>query len=86
MKRITTLHIEGETFEVIQHDCGQYCSINHKYLDDKGRLLTSLNGLDMMASDTLTECIERTTNSVKINNLIYGGMSFIDAYKQVYNL
>ena len=86
MKRITTLHVEGETFEIIKHDSGYYCAINHKYLDDKGCLKVTLNGLDTMASETKSECIERATNKVRITHLMDAGLSFEDAFNKVYGL
>lgn len=85
MKKITTLHIEGKKFEIVKHS-GFYCAVNHAYLDDNGCLTQALNGLQLMASHTLNECIDRVTKSIKIENLQKEGKSLEDALKIAYNL
>lgn len=52
----------GETYAVVRGDDGYLRAINHKYLDNEGRLTKQLNGLDMFVStvdNTLDGMIRR---------------------------
>jgi hypothetical protein len=85
MKRITTLHVEGHAFEIVYYK-NYYCAIDHKYIDDDGRLTQQLNGLQTFASKTKQECIDRACKYIQIEQMQNEGFTFEDAFKQVYNL
>lgn len=62
MKRITTVLIHDNVFEIVKNTDGVYCAINHKYLDSNGCLTKRLDGFDMFVStidNTLSGLINR---------------------------
>ena len=83
MKRITTLVVREEKFEIV-HYMDRYCAINTKYIEN-GRLVKQLNGLQMHARNTLAECIDETRMSVEVKYMVDElGMTIEDAIKEYY--
>ncbi len=85
MEVLTTLQVRGKTFYVVKNG-NYFCAIDTEYLDEDGRLKQTLNGLQMHANKSMPQCIEETRASVEIEYRIGEGMSFEDAFRDVYNL
>lgn len=62
---------------------GRFVAIEDKYIDDKGCCTERLNGIQMYASRTLQECMQRVSDQVQVDALIASGMEPLEAIKQV---
>ena len=82
-KRITTLHYKGRTFEIV-FDGKYYLAIEHCFLDEKGRLTKTLDGLDMCADEELENTIARVERRADVDELEAQGMDRTQAVLEVY--
>lgn len=81
MKNITTLVYKGRTFEIVKKD-GFYLAVEDKYLTD-GIMNTTLNGLQMNASEELGRCINQTKNAVELDEYMEQGFTREEAVCKV---
>lgn len=82
---IKNYHYRNNDYVIIAH-CGYYCAINTNDIDDNGKLIRELNGLQMFASDTVKECIERVNNSIDFDYYLECGYSKGEAMCLVHHL
>lgn len=85
MKNITTLVVRDRQFEIVLKD-EYYCAVEDKYIDADGRLNTTLNGLQMHASESLEQCIEITRSCVEVEYLEANGYTWREAMAKVMNV
>ena len=62
---------------------GRYVAIEDKYIDENGCCNTQLNGIQMHASKTLEDCMNRVSSQVKVDALVEAGMEPLEAIMQV---
>lgn len=62
---------------------GRYVGIEHKHIDKNGCMKVALNGLQMFASRSLEECMNRINNQIEVDELVASGMDTLDAIRQV---
>ena len=74
----------GRSFTIIKKD-GFYLAIEDKYITD-GKMNTSLNGLQMRASEKLEQCIDAVNKSCDIEYYKSQGMSKAEAFAKAFNL
>lgn len=74
----------GRSFTIIKKD-GFYLAIEDKYITD-GKMNTSLNGLQMKASEKLGQCIDAVKKSCDIEYYETQGMSKAEAFAKAFDL
>lgn len=85
MKKATTLVVRDKRFEIVlEEKSNMWCSVEHKYIDEDGRLNTKLNGFQMNASKSMNDCIDITRKNVEIEYLEGEGFSKAEAISRVY--
>lgn len=60
-----------------------YVAIEHKYIDENGCMKQALNGLQMYASKTMEDCMERVAQQVRVDELVASGVDYLEAIRQV---
>lgn len=83
MKNITTLVVRNRKFYIVKNEDGLYLSIEDKYVDENGKLNTTLNGITMKANKDLEDCIKQTKDQVEVDYLVSTGMDLIKAIQLV---
>ncbi len=68
MKIETSLRYRNRLFYIVKKD-DHFCAIEDNLLDEKGCLTRQLNGIQMMASTKLEECIKRTKAKIEVDFL-----------------
>ena len=78
MKLITTYTELNRTFYIVKNEAG-YWAIEDKYVDENGKLLKQFNGITGLRSDTVSECLSRTSTQIKVDYYISEGMTAAQA-------
>lgn len=89
MKAITTYIRGNRSFKIVkemQNGEYWYMAIEDKYIDEDGRLNTSLNGGQMNASKDMNTCIDRVTKMVDFEYFKSQGMSDAEAFAETFHL
>lgn len=82
-RRITTLHYKGSKYEILKRKDGWYIAIDHKEIDEEGKLKRTLNGFEMLASHTADEVINRVKMHLDITEIQeQTGVDRLEASKQ----
>ena len=82
---IDTYQLREHTFTIVLQD-DRYCAIDHKHLDERGRLTRNLNGLQMHASTELGQCLQQAKDAVDMEWHMASGLSRADAFAAVMNV
>ena len=82
---VKNLIIRDRHFTIVKNADGFYLAIEDKYITD-GKLNTTLNGIQMMASKELNQCLENTRNEVEIDWLVSQGHSKAEAFAIHFNM
>ena len=82
MNIITAIKSRDRKFYVVLFE-GYYCAIEDTYLDGEGRLNSTLNGIQMLASDTKDECISRVMSKIEIEHLVDLGVDPLEATMKI---
>lgn len=72
-------------YHICKDSNGKYWAIKKEWLDGKGRLTRSVNGLEGQMSDSLEQCRERVRNSEKYAALLADGVPPMVAVVMVHN-
>ena len=75
---------KGRNFTIITKD-EHYLAIEDKYITD-GKMNKTLNGLQMYASATLSQCITKVKTQVDFDSYTEQGMSKAEAFAKAFNL
>lgn len=82
-RRITTLQYKGSKYEILKRKDGLYIAINHKEIDEEGKLKRTLNGFEMHARNTVEEVIDSVKMSLDITEIQeQTGVDRLEASKQ----
>lgn len=84
VKIVTTFNYRGHKY-TIAHDGKFYLAIEDKYITN-GKMNTTLNGLQMNASDTLNQCLTGIKNRLDMEHYEAQGMSKAEAFCKVFNM
>ena len=82
MTIIKHVSYRNRNFVIVKKD-GFFCAIEQKYIKD-GKLITTLNGLQMHASRSIQKCVASVIDSIEIDFLVNDmGMSKAMAFCSV---
>lgn len=72
MKRISTLEYKGKRFEIVSH-AGYYHTIDKDFIEN-GHLICELNGIQTMASTTISRAIESRKMQMDFEYMLKEGL------------
>ena len=78
--------VRDRNFVIVKNEEDFYLAIEDKYIDNNGRLNTTLNGFQMYANKDLNDCLNTCKHQVEIEYLESQGYSKAEAFAIEFNI